>query len=84
MLPLRFHLSCGKRVTYRFIEFFVFDCCSLPYLFSLFYWLGVTFPLVALGNIMRIQSVMCREIKDLSKLEDLVKKKKKKKKSSHG
>ena len=29
--PLRFQLSCGKSVKYRFIEFFVFDHDSLPY-----------------------------------------------------
>ena len=33
---LIFHSSCGKSVKYRFIEFFVFDCGSLPYLHSLF------------------------------------------------
>ena len=32
ILPLRFQLSCGKCVKYRFIEFFVFDFGSLPYL----------------------------------------------------
>ena len=37
-------------VKYRFIEFFVFDCDSLPYLFFVFWW-GVTFPLVALDKI---------------------------------
>ena len=40
-------LSCGESVNYRFIEFFVVDYGSLPYLLSLFFWLGVTFPLVA-------------------------------------
>ena len=51
MLPLRFQLSCGKSVKYRLIEFFVFDYGSLPYIVSLFFWSGVTFPLVALDKI---------------------------------
>ena len=34
MIPLRFQLSCGKSVKYRYIEFFVFDCGSLLYLLS--------------------------------------------------
>ena len=51
MLPFRFQLSCGKSVKYRFIEFFVFDYDSLPYLLKLFFfWLRVTFPLVALDK----------------------------------
>ena len=37
-------------VKYRFIEFFVFDYGSLPYLLSLFLWLGVTFPVVSLDK----------------------------------
>ena len=48
-LPLRFHLSYGKSVKYRFIEFFVFDCGSFPDLLFVF-WSGVTFPLVALDK----------------------------------
>ena len=36
VLPLGFSLSSGKSVKYRFIEFFVFDHDSLPYLLSLF------------------------------------------------
>ena len=51
MLPLGFWLTCGKRVKYRCIEFFVFDSDSLPCLLSLFFWSGVTFPLVALDKI---------------------------------
>ena len=51
MLPLRFQLSCGKSVKYRFIEFFVFDYGSHPYLLSVVFWSGVTFPLVALDKI---------------------------------
>ena len=38
-------------VKYRFIEFFVFDYESLPYLLSLFFWWRVTFPLAALDKI---------------------------------
>ena len=52
VFPLRFQLSCGKSVKYRFIEFFVSDCGSLLYLLSLFFWSGGTFPLVALDKIM--------------------------------
>ena len=46
-------LSCGKSVKYRyrFTEFVVFDYGSFPYSLSLFFWLGVTFPLVALDKI---------------------------------
>ena len=40
-----------KNIEYRFIEFFVFDYDSLPYLLSLFIWLGDTFPLAALDKI---------------------------------
>ena len=36
----------------RFIEFYVFQYDSLPYLFSLFFWLRVTFPLVAPDRIL--------------------------------
>ena len=43
-------LCHGKSVEYRFIEFFVFDFGSLPYLLSLFLWPVVTFPFVALNN----------------------------------
>ena len=50
MLLLRFQLSCGKCVKHRFIEFFVFDYGSLPYLLSLFSWMGATFPLIALNK----------------------------------
>ena len=50
VLPLRFQLCCGGSVKYRFIEFFVFDYDSLPYLLALFFLLGVTFPLVALDK----------------------------------
>ena len=35
---------------YRFIELFVFDYKSLPYLLSLFFWSAVTFLLVALDK----------------------------------
>ena len=35
-----------KSVKYRFIEFFVFDYGSLPYLLSLFFWSGVTLTMV--------------------------------------
>ena len=41
----------GKSVKYKFMEFFVYDYDSLPYLLSLFFWSGVTFPLVALDKI---------------------------------
>ena len=41
-------------VKYRFIEFFVFDYDSLPCLPSLFFWSGVTFPLVAPDKISMI------------------------------
>ena len=37
---------------YRFIELFFFDYGSVPYLLSLFFWLGVAFPLVALDKTM--------------------------------
>ena len=50
MLLLGFYLSCGKSVVkYRFIEFF--DYNFLRYLHFVF-WLGVTFPLVALEIIL--------------------------------
>ena len=51
VLLLMFQLSCGKSVKCRFIEFFAFDYGSFPYLLSLFFWWGVTFPLVALDKI---------------------------------
>ena len=51
VLPLRFHLSCGKSVKYRFTEVYVFDFGSLPYFLSLFFWSGVTLPLVAVYEI---------------------------------
>ena len=54
MLPFGLQLSCGKSVKYRFIDFFVFNYDSLPYLLSLFFWWGVTFPLVALDKIVRV------------------------------
>ena len=40
-------------VRYRFIEFFVFEYGSLPYVpvLSLFFYSGVAFPLVALDKI---------------------------------
>ena len=41
----------GRVLSIGFIEFFVFDYDSLPYLLSLFFWSGVTFPLVALDKI---------------------------------
>ena len=44
-------LSCRQSVKYRFIEIFVFDYDSLPYLLSLFSWSGVTFPFAALHKI---------------------------------
>ena len=50
MLHFRLQLSCGKS-KYRFIEFFLFNYGSLPYLLSLFFCMGVTFPLVALDEI---------------------------------
>ena len=43
VLPLRFQLSCGKSVKYRFIEFFFFDYGSLPYLLSLLFLSGSYF-----------------------------------------
>ena len=43
-------LYCGKSVKYRFIKFFLFDYGSLPYLLSLLFFSGVTFPLVALDK----------------------------------
>ena len=43
-------------VKYRFIEFFVFDYDSLPYILALFFWLGVPFPLVALDKIFFLPS----------------------------
>ena len=51
MLPFRFQLSCEKGVKYRymFIEFFAFDY----YLLSLFFWLGVTCPLVAFDKMVK-------------------------------
>ena len=52
MLPLRLQLPCEKGVKYRFIDFFVFDYSSLPYLLSLFFWLEVPFPLVALDKVL--------------------------------
>ena len=51
MLPLGLKSSCGNSVKSRFIEFFVFDYDCIPYLLSLFFWFGVTFPLVALDKI---------------------------------
>ena len=48
--PLSSNYLVGS-VKYRFIEFFVFDYDSLPYLLSLFFLSGVTFPLVALDRI---------------------------------
>ena len=50
VLHLGFQLSCGKSVKYRFIELLVLDYDSFPYLLFLFFWLGVTFPLVALDK----------------------------------
>ena len=50
MLPLSFQLFRRKSVKYRFIKFFVFDFGSLHYLLSLFFWSGVTLPLVALDE----------------------------------
>ena len=44
-------------MTYRFIEFFVSDYDSLPYLLSLFFWSGGTFPLVALDKILMSSNV---------------------------
>ena len=38
----------GRVVKCRFIEFFVFDSDFLPYLLSLFYGRGITFPLAVL------------------------------------
>ena len=40
----------GSSVQCMFIEFFVFDHDSIPNLIF-FFWLGVTFPLVALDKI---------------------------------
>ena len=57
MSPLRFQLSCGKSVKYRFIEFLVFDYGSLPYLFSLFLWSDVAFALVAPDKILHLINV---------------------------
>ena len=51
VLPLRFQLSCEKSLKYSFITFFFFDCGSLLDLLSLFFWSGVTFPLVDLDEI---------------------------------
>ena len=48
-------MSCGKSVKYRFIEFFVFDYDSLPYL--LCFCGGVDpFPLVALDRIILVSA----------------------------
>ena len=50
VLPLGFQLSCGKSVKYRFIEFFVSDYSSLPYLLSLFFWSGVALDKISESN----------------------------------
>ena len=58
-----FKLSCGKCDKYRLLKFFVFVCGSLPYLLSLFFWSGVTVPLVALDKIAtRALEIPIREI----------------------
>ena len=41
------YTTTSRCVKHRFIKFFVYDYDSLPYLLSLFFWLGVPFPLVA-------------------------------------
>ena len=41
----------AERFKYKFMEFFIFDYGSLPYILKLYFWLGVTFPLVALDKI---------------------------------
>ena len=41
----------GRVLGMGFIIFFVFQCGSLPYSLSLFFQLGVIFPLVALDKI---------------------------------
>ena len=51
VLPPRCQLFCGKSVKYKFIEFFVFDCDSLPYLLSLYFLVASYFSLVALDKI---------------------------------
>ena len=53
--PLGSNYLVGS-VKCRFIEFFVFDYDSLPYLLSLFFWSGVVFPLVALDKTYLIYS----------------------------
>ena len=49
VLPLRFQLSCGMSVKYRFIEFFVFNYGSLPYLLSLLFRSGVSLDKISLA-----------------------------------
>ena len=53
--PLCCSYLVGGSVKCRFIEFFVFDCDSLPYLLSLFFLSRVTFPLVAADKMTLIQ-----------------------------
>ena len=43
VLPLGFQLSCEKSVEYKYIEFFVFDYGSLPYLLPMFFLVGSYF-----------------------------------------
>ena len=49
--PLGSSYLAGKSVKHKLIELFVFDYGSLPYLLSLVFWLGITFPLFALDRI---------------------------------
>ena len=58
MLSFGFQLSCGKCVKYGFVEFFLFDYSSLPYLFSLFFWSGVTSSLIAVDKMMSLALVL--------------------------
>ena len=57
MLPLNFQLSSGKSIKYRFIEFFVFDYGSFPYLLPLFFWSGVAFD----KDIEKLDIYFCKE-----------------------